>query len=205
LGIQMEVAMTRVLSAVRQWEEAVRVHAALASGQVLEAVPVPAPGLVREPQEYAVGVFVPSSGAALRYARFCRAEVVVGGVGPTLVVGSPRFLAGYLLGGWAIRRRAYRRAQRAAAAQWRPSPLSRVVVTTRRVWCEVTTQRGRQWVEFPYDAIEDLSLAADVAILTFHQGAPLRLVGAWAPWCAATIAHFRFGPYAYSMLPALVR
>jgi hypothetical protein len=194
--------MSRWTTVSRPREEAARVHAALSTGHVLDAVSVPVPGLMVESEEYAVGVFPP---AALSYARYCRADVVVGNAGPSLLVGPPRFVLGYVLGNVAMRRRNRRRARRAAAAQWRPSPLGRTVVTTRRLWCEATTSGGRRWLEFPYDTISDLGLAADAVTLTFAHSAPLRLTGAWAPWCAAVIAHFRFGPYAPSMLPSLAR
>lgn len=187
------------------WREAVRVHAALSSGRVLGAVPVPVPGLVPEQGEYAVGVFARSGGAPMSYARYYAADVTLVSTGPRLVVGSPQFLTGYILGSMVMQGRARRRARRLAAPQWRPHWLSQTVATTRRLWCEVATSSGYEWVNFNYDTIVNLDLTGNALTLTFLQSSPLRLTGAWAPWCAAVIAHLRFGQNAPLMVPALHR
>jgi hypothetical protein len=118
------------------------VHAALSSGHVLSAVPVSVPGLVPGHGEYAVGVFARSGGAPTSYARYYAADVTWVPTGPRLVVGSPQFLTGYILGSIVMQGRARRRARRLAAPQWRPYSLSQTVVTTRRLWCEVATSSG---------------------------------------------------------------
>lgn len=187
------------------WWEAVRVHAALSSGQVLGAVPVSVPGLVPAQGEYAVGVFARSGGAPMSYARYYAADVTWVHTGPRLVIGSPQFLTGYALGSLVMQGRARRRARRLAAPQWRPYGLSQTVVTTRRLWCEVATSDGYEWVNFNYDQIVNLGLTGDALTLTFLQTSPLLLAGAWVPWCAAIIAHFRFGQNAPLAVPALHR
>jgi hypothetical protein len=189
------------------WWEAVRVHTALSSGHVLKAVPVSAPvaGLGAEHGEYAVGVFARSGGAPISYARYRAADVTWVHTGPRLVVGSPQFLTGYILGSLVMQSRARRRARRLAAPQWRPHWLSQTVVTTRRLWCEVATSSSYEWVNFNYDTIVSLDLTGDALTLTFPQSPPLRLAGAWVPWCAAVIAHFRFGQNAQLAVPVLHR
>jgi hypothetical protein len=185
------------------WWEAVRVHAALSAGQVLGAVPGSVPALAAEHGEYAVGVFARSGGAQMSYARYYAADVTLVPTGPRLVVGSPQFLTGYILGSLVMQGRARRRSRRLSALQWRPRWLSQIVVTTRRLWCEVETSNGYEWVNFNYDTIVSLDLTGDALTLTFRQSPPLRLAGAWVPWCAAVIAHFRFGQSAPSVVPAL--
>jgi hypothetical protein len=76
-------------------------------------------------------------------------------------------------------------------------------VTTRRLWCEVVTSSGFEWLNFDYDTIVNLNLTGNALTLTFLQSEPLCLSGAWAPWCAAVIAHFRFGQNASLVVPAL--
>jgi hypothetical protein len=46
-------------------------------------------------------------------------------------------------------------------------------------------------------------LTSEGLILSFLASAPLRLSGSWAPWCAAVIAHLRFGRDAAAAVPAL--
>ncbi len=90
---------------------------------------------------------------------------------------------------WVMQGRARRRARRLAAPQWRPYGLSQTVVTTRRLWCEIASSAGYEWVNFNYDQIVNLGLTG----------------GAWMPWCAAVIAHFRFGQNAPLAVPELHR
>jgi hypothetical protein len=133
----------------------------------------------------------------MSYARHRATDVTWVHTGPRLVVGSPQFLTGYILGSLVMQSRARRRARRLSAPQWRPHWLSQTVVTTRRLWCEVATSNGYEWVNFNYDTI--------ALTLTFPQSPPLRLAGAWVPWCAAVIAHFRFGQNAPLAVPVLQR
>ena len=76
--------------------------------------------------------------------------------------------------------RARRRARRLAAPQWRPRWLNQTVVTTRRLWFEVATSNGYDWVNFNYDTIVNLDLTGDALTLTFLQSPPpsCRRVGA---------------------------
>lgn len=121
------------MTASAAWWEAVRVHVALSSGQVLGVVPVSIPGLVPEQGEYAVGVFARSAGTPMHYARYYALDVIWVPAGPRMVVGSPQFLTGYMLGSMVQQGRARRRARREAAPQWRPHWLSQTVLTTRRL------------------------------------------------------------------------
>lgn len=101
-----------------------------------------------------------------------------------------------------IRASVRRRARRHAAPQWRPCPLHRTVVTTRRLWCEIAEPQERRWLNFNYDTITGLNLDGDALNIAFLHSEPLRLAGTWAPWCAAVIAHYRYGNSA-KFLPSL--
>jgi len=187
----------------RAWSAAVRMHAHLMTKRPLDAVVPPVPGLTPEPGEYAVGVLTRSAGMTLDYARYSAAEVVYATGGPSIVVGSPQFVTGYAIGSMLLRARVRRRARRMAAPQWRPARLLCTVVTTRRLWCELEQPHGTRWLHFDYDTITHLDLDRYTLTLTFQQSAPLQLTGAWAPWCAAVIAHYRYGQAAAMILPAL--
>jgi len=191
------------MTASGAWWDAVRVHASLSSGGVLHALPMPIPGPVVEQGEYAVGVFASSGGAPMKYARYYAMDVKWVSTGPQMVVGSPQFVTGYLLGSIVMHGRARRQARRLSAPQWRPCRLSQTIVTTRRLWCEVVTSSGFEWLNFNYDTIVNLNLTGNALVLTFLQSEPLCLSGAWAPWCAAVISHFRFGQNASLVVPAL--
>ncbi|WP_018685358.1 hypothetical protein [Actinokineospora enzanensis] len=186
-------------SSTDAWAQAVSTHAHLLANGRLTQVDAPTPALVPEPGEYAVAV-IPGG---MTFARYASAQVVYGGTGSSLVVGSQPFVTGYVLGSLFQRGRRRRRVRREAAPQWRPTPLLRVVVTTRRLWCEVATDTGPTWLNFNYDTIADLRLDGAALVLSFLQAEPLRLSGELAPWCAAVIAHYRFGPSAPAAVPAL--
>jgi hypothetical protein len=98
------------MTASEAWWDAVRVHASLSSGGVLQALPVAVPGLVPEQGEYAVGVFASLGGAPMKYARYYAMDVTWVPAGPQMVVGSPQFVTGYLLGSMVMHGRARRRA-----------------------------------------------------------------------------------------------
>ena len=174
------------------WFAACEVHSRLASGGRLGGVPVKYPGLVPEAGEEAVGIFDSREGNVMGYARFTGAQVsyFVPGV---MAMGSPAFVAGAMLGNAATRRRARKWAERESAPQWWPEPMASVVVTTCRLWCELATSSGSQWLNFDYPTITSLELTNWDLTLKFLRSAPLRLSGMWAPWCAAVIAHYRYG------------
>lgn len=175
------------------WRAAYDVYSHLAFDGRLESVEVNYPGLLPETGEQAIGIFDRREGRYLEYLRFTAAQVsyAVPGV---VAVGPPGFVVGALLGNAGARRRARRRAERESAPQWRPEPLASVVVTTRRLWCELATRTGSRWLNFDYDTITRLTLTGWELTLEFLQSAPLRLSGMWAPWCAAVVAHSRYGP-----------
>ena len=187
----------------RAWSEAVRIHAHLMANGRLNPVLPPTPGLTPEPGEYAVGVLARSAGVALDYARYDASEVVYSVGGPPVVIGSPQFVTGYALASMMLRARLRRRARRMAAPQWRPAWLLCTVLTTRRLWCELEQPHGSCWLHFEYDAITHLTLNHYTLTLIFQQSDPLQLDGTWAPWCAAVIAHYRYGRTAATMLPTM--
>ncbi|NBH10963.1 hypothetical protein [Amycolatopsis sp. SID8362] len=140
----------------------------------------------------------------MRYARFSQADIFWH-ESPGVVVGSPQFVTGYLIGSMA--RRAYKnqQARRLSQPRWWPTELLRVVVTSRRLWCQIGESGGVRWLNFNYDTVTRLDLTTDGLILSFLASDPLRLSGSWAPWCAAVIAHLRFGRDAAAVVPALHR
>jgi hypothetical protein len=184
------------------WLDAVSAHAHLMAGGRLEPVPVSSPGLLPEPGEQAVGVFERAAGVSMAFARYSAADIAYSPGRTAVIMGSPHFLIGFALGSIALRTRARRQARRAATAQWRPTPLLCLVLTSRRLWCEVAEPNGTRWLNFNYDTITGLELTHRALTMTFTQSEPLRLVGDWAPWCAAVIAHYRYGPSAGALLPA---
>jgi hypothetical protein len=153
-----------------------------------------------EPGEYPVGLFR----GGMSFARFYATEVSFCSGGPAVLVGSQQFIAGAMLG--ALARHAIRRGQarRAAQAQWRPTPLLQVVVTTRRLWCQVVESERARWVHLAYDHITRLTIDDGGAlVMQFVDAEPLRLAGEDAAWCAAVIAHCRYGHDAIRVLPQL--
>lgn len=177
-------------------------HAHLMANGTLNAVVPPVLGLTPAPGEYAVGVLARSAGMALDYARYGAAEVVHSVGEPSIVIGSPQFVIGYALASTLLRARVRRRARRMAAPQWRPAWLLCTVLTTRRLWCELEQPHGTCWLCFDYDAITHIDLDRYTLTLTFQQSEPLQLTGAWAPWCATVVAHYRYGQAAAPILPA---
>lgn len=177
------------------WQAACMLHSALSAGSPPAPVRSPLVDLPRTPEEYVVGVF-----SGLSYARFTSADVVVGRAGPTVVFGTPHFLAGYAAGSLAMRGRARRKARRMTQPQWRSRPMLRTVATTHRLWCEIP---GDEWKHFNYDTTVDVRLEDDALVMSFVDAPAVRIGGAWAPWLAVAAAHLIYGPAASARLPWL--
>jgi len=139
----------------------------------------------------------------MSYARYYAGPAAQIAAGGAIVVGSPHFLIGYLLGCLVVRARARRRLRRAITTRWQEASLIRTVVTTRRLWCEIAEANGPRWLNFNYDTITGLDLNGNQLTMTFLRSEPLSLSGQWAPWCAAVIAHYRYGRSAATVLPTL--
>ena len=141
----------------------------------------------------------------MTFERYYATEIGYSSGGPTYVTGSQQFVTGYLLAELALGGHRRRRARREAAPQWRPTRLLRVVVTNRRLWCQVVNSTRLRWMNFNHDTITGLTLTPSHDALTFSflNSEPLRLTGEWVPWCAAVIAHYRYGSDAPAVLPAL--
>jgi hypothetical protein len=170
-------------------DRAARVRAHLANHGRLRPVALPSDvaQLGRETDEYAVALL----SGGMTYHRWSTAAVSYTSGGPSLVVGSEAFVAGYALAAVVGRARQQRRARRMAEAQWRPTQLLRVVVTTHRLWCEVTTNNGPTWRHFNFETITRLDSTGDALTMSFQDSQPLRLSGEWMSWCGAVIEHFR--------------
>ncbi|MEU0529164.1 hypothetical protein [Amycolatopsis tolypomycina] len=183
------------------WAQAVSAHQHLLQpGNRLRRV-TPPPTVIVEAGEDVVGV-IPDG---LTFARHGRAQVMASGA-TTVLVGPPSAAAGFLVSEFALRGYRRRQAQRAAAPRWWPALLRHTVITSRRLWCEIITDTGSRWLHFAYDTIVDTGhpiLAGDVLTLTFLDAEPLQIRGDLAPWCAAVIAHFRFGQDAPRHVPTL--
>lgn len=184
------------------WTAAVDTYAHLASGGQIDPIELTIPGLTPEPGEYAVGVFARARGVLINYARYYAVDVTYS-TPSTVLFGSPAFVVGGLIGSAFARSRIRKRAQREAAPQWRTTYLTCVVVTTRRIWCEIAEQAGPRWLNFNYDQITTFNLTGTSMTLGFLQAVPLQLTGDWVPWCAAVIAHYRYGHAAGSAVPSL--
>jgi hypothetical protein len=196
--------MSRRMSTSNAWLRAVSMHAHLAANGRIKPLSLPVdipPAMLPERNELAVGIF----DGGMTFERYYATEVRYDSGGPTYVTGSQQFVAGYLLAELALGGHRRRRARREAALQWRPTRLLRVVVTNRRLWCQVVGSTRLRWMNFNYDTITGLTLTPSHAGLTlsFLNSEPLRLTGEWVPWCAAVIAHYRYGPDAAAVLPAL--
>lgn len=174
-------------------------HANLCAGRSLVAVAPPVAGLLPAPGEWVLGVFSRRDGVHLDYARYCGADVVTYSTGPSVVFGSPHFLAGYALGTVVQRVRLQRKARRLAAPQWRYFPLTCAVVTNRRLWCQI----DGQWVNFDHDTITGYDLTNTTLTVSFAQANPLRISGPWATCIGVAVAHLRYGPNVAARIPAL--
>lgn len=181
------------------WTRAVATYAHLRNHGRLTAVEVPIPGLLPAPGEYAVAMIT----GGMTFERYLPGQLSDARSGSALVMGSPRFVAGFALTTALLRAGHRHRAQRQAVPQWWPTPVRRVVVTTKRLWCEIITSTGPTWFNFNYDAITGLQLEGAALTVSFLQSEPLRLTGAWTAWCAAVIAHLRFGAHAPAVVPSL--
>lgn len=86
-----------------------------------------------------------------------------------------------------------------AAPRWQHFGATRTVLTDRRILCE---QQG--WTVFGFDGVIELrpDPRAWQLELYFDDTAPLRLVGAFAPWCGVALAKLLYGPQGLQ-LPAL--
>jgi len=128
------------------------------------------------------------------------------GSGPRFVVGTPAFVTGFVLGEVAQRGRRRRAAYAAAAhaaQQWRSVRMINLVLTARQTLCAVHEPAGRRWIGLLHDSITSMQLTGTTLTMWFADVEPLRLTGDWVPWCAAIIAHFRYGPAAAAVLPQL--
>lgn len=174
------------VNALDPWTAAAWVSGHLASGGRLQ--PLSVPGFVPESYEIAVAMF--DRAARFRYARYKPAEVTYAIGKSAVAMGSPAFVLGYVAGAAINSTIQHRRAQQAAAPQWRDAAVSRVVVTSHRLLCEVVLPDGPQWRSFTYDTVTSMELAQSALTLTFPRAWPLRLTGVWAPWCREVIAHY---------------
>lgn len=184
------------------WSRAVSMHAYLSRNGLLRPVDLPfdaPPALLPEEGECAVGVFA----GGMTYARYYATDVYYSGGGPRFVMGSRAFVAGAVVGSLVMGAVRRRQARRIAEPQWRPSSLRRIVITTRRLWCEVIWRGSLRWLNFDFDAIAQLNLRGRTLTLSFMNSDPLQLGGEWIPWCAAVIAHCRYGTAAGSAVPEL--
>jgi hypothetical protein len=198
-GRERTVSTTYSSTSASPWTEAVSTHAHLTAGGRIRPIAPPFPFLVPAAGEQALAVF----DLGITYARYCTAQVMPTGGGPTMIMGSAPFLAGIVATGTLLQARARRRAREYCAAQWRPATLLRTVVTTRRLWCELNEAGGPRWLHFNFETITLLNLTGNALTMSFADSDPLALAGDWAPWCAAVIAHNRFGRGAAAAVPTL--
>ncbi|RCK68765.1 hypothetical protein DT076_14380 [Desertihabitans brevis] len=110
----------------------------------------------------------------LRYARFYGTDVSYQH-GSTFAFGRPGFVAAAVAATAIGNHRRRAAAQRMAAAQWRETQLTRVVVTDQRVVCDL----GGRWLTFDYTAMSAVwpDVSGDAFVAAFHATEPLLLDG----------------------------
>ncbi|WP_406639078.1 hypothetical protein [Amycolatopsis sp. WGS_07] len=193
--------MTAVLhdSEISPLAQAMKLHAFLLGGGQLGPVG-DLPGLALDPGEYTVGTL----GAVLGYARLRSAVPQPARPGTTTVIaGDYAHVAGWAMGA-ALRGTLQVAADlRSRAPRWCPQPLVAAALTTRRLWTEVIEagQPRRHWVN--YEMVTGMRLAGDRLELHFVHATSMALTGPWAPWCAALVAHYRYGAWAAQAVPSL--
>lgn len=181
--------------------QAMQVHGFLLRGGQLGPV-ADLPGVGFDPGEYTVARL----DSGLGYARLGTAapQTVPGSAGGvTVLVGDPAYVAGYALGATLRNTMRHRAIRRECAPQWHPQPLVETALTTRRLWTAVVEGGQVKLHRANHDMVTGISLAGVRLELYFAYGAPLALTGPWAPWCAAVIAHYRYGPRAAEAVPSL--
>jgi hypothetical protein len=144
------------MSTSNAWIRAVSMHAHLASNGRITPLSLPMdipPAVLPERNEHAVAIF----DGGMTFERYYATEVRYNSGGPMYVTGSQQFVTGYLLAELALGGHRRRRARREAAPQWRLTRLLRVVVTNRRLWCQVAGSTRLRWMNFNYDTITGLT------------------------------------------------
>ncbi|MPZ60501.1 MAG: hypothetical protein GEU93_04230 [Propionibacteriales bacterium] len=172
------------------WERACRLYALLSEGG---AIPTAGPTTVRlEPDEQ---VLVETE---LGFERRVGKNVTIPvrpqrkhgigmlGIGPTAIIRAMhnrQVRAEHKA--WA------RWADEQATPQWQHLGSTRTVMTDRRILCDY-----RGWVVFWFSGVVELRPAPESwwFELYFNDTAPLRLVGAFAPWCSVALASLLYGP-----------
>jgi hypothetical protein len=168
----------RRLAEAEQWELARHLMATLSSGPILQS-DIKIWGVILEPGEV---LLVDTTAEYARYYGLEPTYVHTNGV----FMGSASFVvAGYGLIAWANHRR--RKAARAAAeTSWREHQQVRLLITDRRLLCQVS---GGRWLSFYYSAATAMypEPGAWTVVLDFHEAVPLRIAGVGAP-CTAVVA-----------------
>lgn len=192
------------IAAASPWSAAVAAHAYLLTHPHLPPTTHPAPAVDLVTGELVVGVLDAHTCGGMAFARWANTTITYHHPG-TVIAGSPQFVAGYLLGTLALRAHTRRRAHRDTAPRWWTTPLRCTVVTTHRLWCHITEpHRTPRWISLAHQHITDLTLAGQTLTASYGTRCePLQLTGPWAPWCAAVMAHHRYGPHAPTILPTL--
>ncbi|WP_020579202.1 hypothetical protein [Actinopolymorpha alba] len=165
------------------WQSACALYQHLRQGG--EVPELPPSSLRMDPGERIYGDLV------LGYARFYSTNVSYQ-QSSGFFFGSPAFIAAGLIGTAVVNAASRRRAEVAAAAQWRDHCQVRAVITDRRIFCDVL---GR-WLSFWHEGV--VELAADLTqwsfVARYQVGEPLLLHGPAAPWAAVAFARLVYGP-----------
>lgn len=158
------------------WQAAGELHHALTNGASLQ----PVASRLRLPREQVYGEFV------LQVARYATADVTYTRIRSNLFAPTKTALAE--MAGNHVRRR---RAERLAAAQWRPLGPLHTVLTDRSI---LYSHLG-SWCRFDHGAVvELLAEPKRYEMIEFFDGAePLRLIGPWAPWLSLATAWLLYG------------
>ncbi|MPY99883.1 MAG: hypothetical protein GEU97_18200 [Actinophytocola sp.] len=108
------------------------------------------------------------------------------GIGPTVII---RALHNRRVR--ANNRRWARWAEEQATPRWQHLGIARTIMTDRRLLCD-----HNGWVIFGYPGVVELrpALQSWQFELHFTDTAPVRLVGAFGPWCSVALASLLYGP-----------
>ena len=165
------------------WASACRLYARLLGGDELAVTPPTA--LRLNPDE------VPHAETVIGYARFYGTAVQYR-QSNSFWFGSATFVAAGMAAEAIGNASARRRAEAAAAAQWRDHAIVRCVLTNHRLLCDYSGS----WLSFWHNGVVEFlgDLARWSFVLRYEVGEPLMLHGPGAPWLAVAVARIVYGP-----------
>ncbi|WP_020498832.1 hypothetical protein [Sciscionella marina] len=181
----------RTAHTARWWQQAARAHAQLSAGIRPDTT---WSSFTMDPGEVAFGNLMIQD---IDYSRLIVPNPVHYHQPGRLVVGSPQFVTGALLGSMAAGMLGRRRARKMSQPYWEDPVGAMVTITDRRLYCDAWGTALR----FDYAATTgvDPNLGCSQVTLSFANTTPLRLTGPAAVLVAVFASHHVHGPAAASM------